>query len=168
MAILFMLVAECGSDEQSARRIVEHFTQLSWVLSDGSTMFFKSDPDDVWCRGGVVWCSAFPDGVSATGESQRITSNELRVEITKRSYQELRNVDGFRFALIGWEAASQCDWDEILEAKADPDSLPLGLVIREDLWSKLGAPHAFEPFGPRSRWRPLADEDYLSLVRTRL
>ena len=164
MAILFMLVAECGSDEQSAGRIVEHFMQLRWVLSDGSTMFFKSDSDDVWWRGGVVWCTAFPDGVSATGESQRITSNELRVEITKQSYQELRNVDGFRFALVGWEAASQCDWDEILEAKADPNSLPLGLVIHEDLWSELGNPPGFERFGPQSRWKPLKDEDFLKLV----
>jgi hypothetical protein len=168
MAILFMLVAECGSDERSAHRIVQHFLQVSWTLSDGSPMFFKSDSDDVWCRDGVFWCSAFPDGVSASGASQRIVSDALRVEIAKRGYQELRSVDHFRFALIGWEAATQCALDEILQAMGDPDSLPRGLVINEDLWSKLGSPRAFERFGQRSWWRPLREEDYLNLVSTRI
>jgi hypothetical protein len=166
MAIVFMVVAECGDDEECAQSIVSHFMRVRWLLSDGTSMQFLSEPTHVWRRGNIFWCSVIPEGVSLTGDTQRITSAEIRAEIANRTYAELRTVDCFRFALVGWEVADECDWESILTCRGNPNSLPLGLVISEELWSELGPLPGFERFGPRSWWKPLSDQDYLKLVES--
>ena len=165
MAILFMLAVECGSNEEIANSIVEHFLQVRWALSDGSPMYFTSEPCHIWRRGGVIWCSVLPDGVSYTGETQRITTSSLRVEVAKRVYAELRQLSGYRFAVVGWEV-SDCDWDSIAKGKDDLALLPLGLVLSDDSWNQLGRLHGFERFGPSSVWKPLSEQDYLELVKS--
>jgi hypothetical protein len=62
MAIVFMVVAECGDDEECAQSIVSHFMRVRWLLSDGTSMQFLSEPTHVWRRGNIFWCSVIPEG----------------------------------------------------------------------------------------------------------
>lgn len=164
MAILFMMAAECGADEASARRILEHFRQVRWNLSDGSPMYFDCRDDDVWHRREVVWCSAMPSGVSATGSGQRITHNHLRVEVIKRIYEELRLLTGFRYALAGWEAASEGEYADIVRQLESGESSP-GLVVSEEIWIECGRPEGYERFGQGTRWKSLGESEFFEMVR---
>lgn len=166
MAILFMLAVDCGTSHEVANRIVEHFRQIARPLSDGTLMTFYQDPGEIWDRKGIVWCSVIPHGVSASGVSQRITKASLRVEVAKGMYDELRKLGGFRFAVLGWEAASECEWLDILKAKGRLDSLPRGLIVGSELWRMLDEPKVMVPFGHDTWWIPIANDDYEELVRS--
>lgn len=165
MAICFMLAAECGRDEGSALRILDHFRGVKWNLSDGSPMYFSPEDLEMWHREEVVWCSAMPYRVSATGDSETISDPSLRVEVTKVMYQELRKLTGYRYAMVGWETASEGNLARIMEQLVTAKEPPLGLTISDDLWNQCGRPIEFERFGPGTRWKPLSEADYAELVR---
>ena len=166
MAILFMLAVECGSQHDRAVSIVEHFRGIAWTLSNGTEMRFSGGPGDIWQREDVTWCSVFPDGMSATGSNQSLSSLPLRVEVSQRIHAELRALSGFRFALLGWEAATECTWNEIIALKNNLRSLPAGLIISEHLWIQLGKPSGYERFGNDTVWRPLDESGYRAIVRS--
>ena len=161
MAILFMLAAECGHDRKCAETIVQHFAQVRFELSDGNSVGFLPEPRGVWTRGDVSWCWAIPEGVSAGGGvPQRVCTAAARVELAKLIHAELRSLKGYRFALVGWEAASGPDWKEIVEAAQTLDLLPCGLIINDDLHGRLGCPSRFERFGVDTWWWPMSDDVY--------
>ncbi|MBL9171191.1 MAG: hypothetical protein JNN07_25895 [Verrucomicrobiales bacterium] len=164
MAFLFMLAAECGQHRRSAELIVQHFESIRFELSDGNSIGFSHDPGAIWTRGDVIWCWAIPDGVSAGGLPQRVCTTAARVELTKLIHAELRLLKGFRFALVGWEAALGPDWNEIVKEVATPELLPPGLIIDDDLYRTLGCPNGFEPFGEGTWWRPVSDEVYTQII----
>ena len=166
MAILFMLAVDCGSRHDRAVAIVEHFRGVAWTLSNGTEMRFTVGSGDIWRRSDVTWCSVFPDGMSATGSDQSLTSLPLRVEVSRRIHAELRAVSGFRFALLGWEAATECSWDEIIASKNSLRSLPAGLIMNKRLWIQLGEPSGYERFGSDTVWRPLDESGYRAIVRS--
>lgn len=166
MAILFMLAVECGSQNDRAVAIVEHFRRIAWTLSDGTEIRFPVSSGDIWRREDVTWCSVLPDGMSATGSNQSLTRLSLRVEVSRRIHAELRTLSGFRFALLGWEAATECTWDEIVASKNSLRSLPAGLILSDRLWIQVGEPIGYERYGSDTVWRPLDESGYRAIVRS--
>lgn len=79
-------------------------------------------------------------------------------------HEELRSLTGFRYALAGWEAASEGEYADIAREIESGESTR-GLVISDAIWIQCGRPEGYERFGPGTRWKSLGESDFLELVR---
>lgn len=168
MSYLFELAAELGDKPAGVAGIATAFDGATWILSDGTTIEcqFKPSPSNPWTGpDGNLWCRLTPNGVGMTGGVRSVTSDEMLVEVAMQMYGVLRGCSGFRFALVGWEVAESVEVSELLNSKPPGAEFPAGLVVSLDLWTQMGCPAAFVPFGDHTVWKPLEDCDYRALVK---
>ncbi|WP_199308401.1 MULTISPECIES: hypothetical protein [Aphanizomenon] len=108
MAWIFSLSAECGSDENSAKKFAQYFGEIrgyQWLLLKSTiyvcrTDIFQDIEDNWWCR--VYPERVYSDNVSEVG----IYSPEsayLMTELGLLFYEALKFDSSFRYALVGVE-----------------------------------------------------------------
>lgn len=159
MAWTFSLSAECGAEQSAARQFVQHFDEVSWVLSNGNhsqchTAVFQ-DIEGNW------WGRVCPSGISEVG----IDGSDIAYQMTELGiflYQQLQSAPPFRYALIGVEVDEFRTYSE-LNAESPDSSFP-GLVLAELIWRSLGASSLFRQFSPGYVWQPYEGEVYKPLM----
>jgi hypothetical protein len=157
MALYFGLEVECGPEE-AARSVAEHFQGLPLSLPDGLKRQCMAQPwRDVEAN---WWVRAAPPGASASGipgnDDPELRSASRLSEFGHLLYGHLRTAPAFRYALAGIETS---EFRYFSELDQDLVRLPFsGLVIRNDIWQRLGRPSVFVEFRAGYVWRPYAGE----------
>lgn len=165
MAHLFELAAECGAERSNAKRFAKSFHGLTWPLIDGTVVNCSFRENDVWeGPDHNWWCRVVPDGVSRTGQKRKVIKDAFVAKIARLLYENLKICEGFRFARVGWEVGESFQFDDLLHREDKGIAPPPGLVVSQQLWSLMGSPVEFVPFGVASLWKPLQGRDYVSLV----
>jgi hypothetical protein len=100
---------------------------------------------------GAWWSVICPVGVSLSGIRHEQDRHDL-TEIGFALYEQLRNVSGFRYAVVGVEVDGSWRFNELDAEVAAPSYS--GLVISEELWRHLGSPENYVEFSPGFRWQP--------------
>ena len=167
MAYLFELAADCGCDPGKASEFGKEFDGMAWTLSDGTSVGCSFKSSDIWqASDHAWWCRVVPDGVSATGAQPRtVSTTPMIIEVARLLYSHLMRCTGFRFARVGWEVEESLDSRDWLTAKADPSTLPPGIVVSREHFLELGSPSVLSPFGTNAFWKPLQEGDYSKLAQ---
>ena len=167
MAYLFELAADCGCDPGKASGFGQTFDGVTWMLTDGTSVGCSFKSSDIWqASDHRWWCRVVPDGVSATGaQPRKVSTTPLLVEVAHLLYGHLMRCTGFWFARVGWEVEESLDSQDWLRAKAEPSTLPAGVVVCRELFLELGSPSVLMPFGTNAFWKPLQENDYSKLVQ---
>lgn len=151
MAYFFALAVECG-DEHAARACAAHFAAPDGIPTDVSVK--RSAHDGAW------WTVVVPRGESTSG----VTSDEVAHSLStagRALLERLRTASPFRFAVIGVEAYEAIAIDDIDAATgADPSFRERfhGLVVCDEIATRLGPEAALEPFAPGYSWLPYQGE----------
>lgn len=167
MAYLFEAAVELGQSPQNASHL-KSFDNVTWKLSDGTEIHCALDlgASNLWIAPNKNWWLRIaPEGVSVTGGTRKVNSDEMLVEVAKKIYASLKQCSGFRFAIVGWEVAESIEVTDLLSKADKADGIPPGVVISRELWEQMGAPSYFLPFGTETLWKPLDKTDYLDMVK---
>jgi hypothetical protein len=109
---------------------------------------------------GAWWVYAVPPGVSlGTADVPLLTAPAQLDEVAEQLYARLRDVEGFRCALAGWEVEDLFrplpgSSDVLVEEPLARGGECPGLVVSEGLWRRHGASVRFESFAPGYVWQP--------------
>ena len=147
MAFLFQLVIECDDKESEALRVRGHFEGQAFTLPSGKNL--RLEIDEV-CQDelGRWWVSVIvKDGDRFL---QIIDEPVLLAEAGKRLYERLRTVNGYRFALTGFEILQFNHIEALPEFLGRPSMR--GLVLSEEVFQKFGQPNGFSPFSDGYQW----------------
>lgn len=159
MAWIFSLSAECGSDENKAKRFAQHFEAMTLTLSNGGQCQCRADIfQDVEAN---WWCRVCPDSMSKTG----IESSEnayLMTELGIFFYQHLKTAPTFRYALVGVEVDEFRTYSELLD-DASVLFIP-GLVLSTEIGRLLENYASYRSFSPGYIWLPYEGEIYNPLT----
>jgi hypothetical protein len=149
MAWIFSLSVECGTKEEAAKAVANHFSGLIVMLADGSRFPCGAG---VHCDGEGWWVVVCPDGVSRGGIRNDQDQRQM-TEIGFALYDRLRTSPPYRYALAGIEVDDFRHFHEL-----DNDDLENsgfnGLVLADSVWKHFGSPSRYVPFVPGYRWRP--------------
>ena len=158
MAWIFSLSAECGASSTTAEEFSRYFSQVSWVLSNGSqsqcSTIIYQDIEKNW------WCRVSPSSISQIGIN---TAEDARLmtEVGILLYRCLRAAPPFRYALVGVGVDEFKTYSELIE---DFPSLAFpGLVLAQTVIQSVDITPAFVQFSPGYVWKPYKGEVYQPL-----
>ena len=167
MAWILSLSAECGSDENSAKKFAQYFGEIrgyQWLLLKSTiyvcrTDIFQDIEDNWWCR--VYPERVYSDNVSEVG----IYSPEsayLMTELGLLFYEALKFNSSFRYALVGVEVDEFRTYSELIEDLPNL-SIP-GLVLAKTIEQEVETLPIFRAFGSSYVWQPYQGEVYNPLM----
>lgn len=158
MAWIFSLSAECGASFTTAEQFSGYFSQVSWVLSNGSqsqcsTRIYQ-DVEKNW------WCRVSPSNISEIGINTPEDA-QLMTEVGVLLYRCLRAAPAYRYALVGVEVDEFRTYSEFIE---DFPNLKFpGLVLSQTLIQSVEITPLFRQFSPGYIWKPYEGEVYQPL-----
>jgi hypothetical protein len=103
------------------------------------------------------------DGISQIGITSKKDADEMTA-IGHELYKLLKLAPEFRFAITGVEVDG---WRSMQELEENPEDILItsGIVIREDIYKKLGSLGEFIEFKDNYVWTPYSGEKYLQQSR---
>ena len=138
---VFGLAVDCGRQKWDADYLAKHFAGFVFPLPGGEgasvSVRVERAEGDRWWRLVVT-----PDDVSEDDPARR------RGEAGWWLYQRLRRGPSFRAAIVGDERR----W-RLLHTLGGEAPAVDGLVLRADLWERLGEPAGFQQFTDEHVWR---------------
>jgi len=146
MAIVFELWVDTGDSKEDAINIRNYFNEISIIKT-------KFGEHPIWTsQCGLTGSMITVDGITRIGEYTEEEGLELSL-IGHEYYRLLKNAPEFRFALVGFDVDGYYEFEDFVE---DPTNLTImsGIVIRKDLYEKVGSPGNFYEFRPNYVWTP--------------
>lgn len=147
MAWIFSLAIEFGDDADARNVAAAILEAIELPVASRLQPVRFGDAD------GGLWLLVEPEGLSRTG-----LSNEADAAAATSAgwvlYDALRQITGYRYAIVGLEVDEFRTYPELLDGGAGGAQTFHGLVLHPDLYDQLGCPADFEPFAEGYVWLP--------------
>lgn len=146
MAWIFSMWIETESKEQG-KAIKAHFNGHS-IIANKKEYTISADISGMISVGGIS-----QSGINSQADADEMSS------IGFEFYKLLKDAPTFRYAVTGVEVDG---WMEMEELQEYPEDILLikGLVIRKDIFEKLGSPGEMVEFKPGYLWTPYEGEEW--------
>jgi hypothetical protein len=152
MAWIFQLAAEFGCNRLAADKFQRCFSTQKLMLGDRQD--HQCDAQVVEMEGSI-WCIVIPGGLTRCG-IRSIEDAELLSGAGEKLYRLLRKMTGFRYAIVGIEAACIGSFEEVRQGLVQGDTP--GLVIAESAFSDVKPVRPLEMFVQGYLWWPYVGE----------